>query len=136
MKRWVLMVIVVMLTAAVAVAQPRGPRDSEKAVADYLQLTPDQATAWQQIQKDTAAAVQPLRDNARSLREQLRTALDAASPDAAAVGALSIQLASVRKQIRAAHEEAKAKRMAVLTADQKTKFEAFEAARGHRRERN
>ena len=135
MKRWVLMTTVVMLAAAVAVAQPQGPRHSPKEIADYLQLTPDQVTAWQQIHKDTEAAMQPLRENARGLRQQLHTALDAASPDTAAVGSLTIQLASVRKEIRAAHEDAKAKRMAVLTADQKAKLEAFVAARGFRRER-
>jgi Spy/CpxP family protein refolding chaperone len=136
MKRWVLFVTVLMMAAAVA-AQPQR---SGKRVADYLQLTPDQVTAWQQIHQDAAATMEPLQENARSLREQLRAALDAPSPDAAAVGALSIQLASVRKEMRAAHEDAKAKRMAVLTPDQKAKLEAFEAAREsgrrHRREPN
>ena len=132
MKRWVLFVTAMMMAAALA-AQPQR---SQRRVADYLQLSPDQVTAWQQIHKDTAATMQPLQENARSLREQLRTALDAPSPDTAAVGALSIQLASVRKEMRAAHEGAKAKRMAVLTADQQAKLEAFEAARGARRQQH
>ncbi len=117
--------IVALFIAAIATAQPRPP---QKALADYLQLSDQQVTAWQQIQKDTAATVQPLAENAKDLHKQLETALSAASPDPTAVGKLAVSLRAVEDQIRAAHEAAKAKRIGVLNADQKVKFEAFEAA--------
>ncbi|HSP15255.1 MAG TPA: periplasmic heavy metal sensor [Thermoanaerobaculia bacterium] len=124
--RSISMAIALMFVAAIATAQPRGP---QHAVADFLQLSSEQITAWQQIQKDTAAAVQPLAANARDLQTQLDTALKAATPDAAAVGKLAISLHGIREQIRAAQDAAQAKRLAVLNADQKVKFQALESAR-------
>lgn len=126
-KRWISVAIVVLLAAAVAIAQP-GPGRGPKALADYLQLSDQQITSWQQIQKDTAAAAKPLAENARDLQKQLHTALQAATPDPTAVGKIAVQLESVRSQIRSAHEAADAKRLAVLNADQKAKFQAFQAA--------
>lgn len=121
--------ILALFLAAIATAQPGpGRRPPQKALAEYLQLSDQQVTAWQQIQKDTAATVQPLAENARDLHKQIGTALKAASPDPAAVGKLAVELHAVEEQIRAAHEAAKAKRVAALNADQKVKLEAFEAA--------
>ncbi len=121
--------ILALFIAAIAIAQPGpGPRPPQKAVAEYLQLSDQQVTTWQQIQKDTAATVQPLAENARDLHKQIETALEAATPDPAAVGKLAVELHAVQEKIRAAHEAGKAKRVAVLNADQKAKFEAFEAA--------
>jgi Spy/CpxP family protein refolding chaperone len=120
-------IVALLFLAAIANAQPM-PRGPQHAVAEYLQLTPEQLTSWQQIQKDTVAAVEPLVTKVRDLRSQLDAALKAATPDATAVGKLAISLHATQEQIRAAHDAAKAKRLAVLTADQKTKFEALEAA--------
>lgn len=121
---------IALLAAAAAIAQapPQHPQRPEAVLGAYLQLTPDQITAWQQIAKDTATAVKPLADNVAELEKQLDTALQASSPDAAAVGKLVISIDSTRAQIRALREGAKSKRAAVLTPDQKLKFDAFEAA--------
>ena len=123
----VVLAIAALFIAAIASAQPR-PEPPQKALAEYLQLTDAQITSWQQIQKDAHAAVQPLADKARDLHTQIDTALEAASPDATAVGKLVIALRSTEGQIKAVHDDAKAKRLAVLNAEQKTKLEAFEAA--------
>lgn len=139
--RWIpLATAVILLAAAVAVAQPvppGGPRSArpQAALAAYLQLTPDQIAAWQQIHKDTAAAVKPLADNAGDLRKQLEATVKAASPDPATVGKLVLSLHSVRDQIRTARENSKTKLLAVLTPEQKTKFEGFQAAAGFMRRR-
>jgi Spy/CpxP family protein refolding chaperone len=125
-KRWISIAIVALLAATVATAQP-GPA-GPKALASYLQLSDQQIASWQQIAKDTAATVKPLAENARDLQQQLRSALQAATPDPTAVGKLAVQLESVRAQIKAAHDAADAKRLAVLNADQKTKYQAFQAA--------
>lgn len=124
---------VVLLGAAVAAAQPFAlsasrPGGGEVALARYLQLTPDQIASWQQIHKDTAAAIKPLAVNARGLVEQIDAAVNSASPDPASVGRLALALHSVRNQIKALRERSRSKLMAVLSAEQKTKFEAFEAA--------
>lgn len=131
MKKSLVSIIAITLFAAgAAIAQmaPQNPPRPRAALASYVQLTPDQIATWQQIDKDTAAAVKPLADNARELDKQVHTALQASSPDPAAVGKLVVAADAVRDQIRVLREGAKAKRVAVLTADQKVKYEAFEAA--------
>ena len=127
MRKTISIFIVALLIAAVAAAQP-APGRPGKVLAGYLQLTPDQITAWQQINKDTAAALKPLASNARDLRTQLQTALSAATPDEAAIGRLAVSLHAVQEQIRAARQDAQNKRLAVLTADQRTKLDAIQAA--------
>jgi Spy/CpxP family protein refolding chaperone len=120
--------ILAILVATAAFAQPRAAR-----LAHYLDLTPDQIAAWKQIHTDTAALVQPLAASAHETRTQLKAALESASPDPAAVGKLAIALHATRAQIRAARADARAKLAAVLTPEQKTKFEALEAMKKHRR---
>jgi Spy/CpxP family protein refolding chaperone len=130
MKKWISIAIFALLVAAAATAQmapPAGPHPG-RVLADYLQLTPEQITTWQQIDRETATAVQPLVTHARDLRPQLDTAMKAAAPDATAIGNLALSLHAVRAQIQGIRETAKNKRLATLTADQKAKFDAFQAA--------
>lgn len=127
MKKSISIAVLTLLVAAVAGAQPAPPRPG-KVLAEYLQLTPDQISTWQQIKQETAAVVKPLAANARDLRTQLKTAVTAATPDPAAVGHLALSLHGVQEQIRTAQEAAKSKRIAALTADQQVKFDAFQAA--------
>jgi len=122
--------IALVMIAGMAFAQaPAGPpRPGLAALANYLQLTPDQKTAWRQIHEDTAALIKPLRENAIDLAKQLHTAIAASTPDHAAIGKLVLALHSVRDEIRATRKSSEEKLAAVLTAEQKTKFEAFLAA--------
>jgi Spy/CpxP family protein refolding chaperone len=122
--------IALVMIAAMAVAQaPAGPpRPGLAALANYLQLTPDQKTAWLQIHKDTAATIKPLRENALDLTKQLKAAMTATTPDPTAIGKLTLSLRSVREEIRAARKASEEKLAAVLTPEQKVKFEAFLAA--------
>jgi Spy/CpxP family protein refolding chaperone len=112
------------LAATAAFAQPRAAR-----LAHYLDLTPDQIAAWKQIHTDTAALIQPLAASAHETRTQLKAALESASPDPTAVGKLAIALHATRTQIRDARADARAKLEAVLTPEQKTKFEALKKHR-------
>lgn len=96
MKKVALTLVLAILAALPSVAQ-RGPRPDAPPppppLAEYLQLTPAQQTAWQQAHAEFEATVEPL-----------------------------------RAQERAAHEALETKLQSVLTPEQKTKFEAFEAA--------
>jgi len=94
----------------------------------YLELTPDQISAWKQIRTDTEATVRPLAQQARDLAKQLETALTAATPDATAVGKLAISLHATRAQLKAARDAADTKLRATLNDEQKTKYDAFKAA--------
>jgi Spy/CpxP family protein refolding chaperone len=104
-----------------------GPGNSS-ALAEYLGLTTEQKTAWETIQSETRTTIEALHEQERTLHEQLRTALDAGSTDAAALGNLLIQIRAIDAQIKTAHDAADAKFEATLTADQKVKFAAFQAA--------
>ncbi len=129
-KLFVAFLAITLLAAGTAIAQmpAQHPPRPAAILANYLQLTPDQVAAWKQVNTDTAAAVKPLAENARSIGKQLQTALQASSPDPAAVGKLAIAVHALRAQIKALRDSAKSERAAVLTADQKTKLDAFQAA--------
>lgn len=122
MKIRSLVAILVLAIAPLALAQ-----HPQAVIGKYLQLTPDQIASWKQINTDTSATVQPRAAKAKGLQKQLAAALDA-NADSATVGNLTLALHDTRAQIRAARQAANAKRTVVLTAEQKTKFEAFQAA--------
>ncbi len=130
MKKYIVAIAAITLMTGIAFAQagPQHPPRPQAVLAHYLQLTPDQITAWQQIEKDTAAAVKPLAQNERDLQKQVKTALEAPNPDPLAVGKLVVSADALREQIKGLRDAAKSKRLALLTADQKTKFDAFQAA--------
>ena len=121
--RSITILLVALFVAVGAMAQQPKPA---AVLAQYLQLTPDQAAAWKQIRSDAVTAAKPLVADLRDLRQQLAAAVKA--NDEAAAGKLTLQIALAREQLRAAREAANAKLEAVLTPDQKTKFEAFQAA--------
>jgi Spy/CpxP family protein refolding chaperone len=130
MKRALILITIVTAIAATAVAQPGpppGPRHD--VLADYLQLTDAQKSAWQSARSDFEATVKSLHDQEKSIHDQIEQALSSTSPDPTAIGKLVIQGKSIRDQIKAAHDALESKLESVLTADQKTKYAAFEAAR-------
>jgi Spy/CpxP family protein refolding chaperone len=104
--------------------QGRGP----KAVAKFLELTPAQETAWKKIQTETAAAVKPLRDRMTETQKQLDEASQSPTPDSATIGKLTLAVRDTQTQIHLLHEQGREKFSALLTADQKAKYDAFEAA--------
>jgi len=129
MKRLSIAILLLLVAASLA-AQPAPNAQAARGVvlAKYLELTPDQVAAWKQIRTDTAAALRPIGEQARDLRKQLETAMTAANPDAATVGKLTLSLHSLRGQAKTIREASRTKLRDVLTAEQKTKFDAFEAA--------
>jgi Spy/CpxP family protein refolding chaperone len=136
MKRIVTAAIFVLAAASLGLAQPApppgppGPHHAPKGdpLADYLALTPDQKTQWDAARTAFEAATKPLRDHADATQEQLEQLLDSKSNDAAAIGTLMIDIRNTRDQIKTAHDALDARLEALLTAEQRTKFEAFRAA--------
>jgi Spy/CpxP family protein refolding chaperone len=111
----------------------RSPEDvlhNPRALARYLKLTPAQVEAARKLQQELKAAVDPLREAQKGLREALRTELEAASPNACEVGEAALALHANREQIRAEVEEFDDKFSALLTPEQLARYEALkEAAR-------
>ena len=131
MKRALILITLVTLMAATAIAQPAGPPPPPRhdVLADYLQLTDAQRSTLQSAHSDFEATARSLHDQERAIHDQIEQALSSATPDPTAIGKLVIQCKSIRDQIKAAHDALEAKLESVLTADQKAKYAAFEAAR-------
>lgn len=123
MKRTLLVVAVVLALAIPALAQQgqgRGPRpeiptagqqavelDGSRArevVIQFLELTPEQVTAWDALLETRKAAVEPLREQLRAVEEDLAELLEGENPDPAAVGTLVLQGKALREQIAAANQ--------------------------------
>jgi Spy/CpxP family protein refolding chaperone len=110
-------------------AGPGGPPPgggNGAALAEYLDLTTDQKASWETVQDELRATIESFRDQQETLHEQLETALEGS--DATAIGNLMLQIRAIHEQIKAAHDSAHDKFAALLTAEQKVKFDAFEAA--------
>jgi Spy/CpxP family protein refolding chaperone len=109
-----------------------GP-DAGRILGEYLALTDAQRSAADAIESEFRESVEPLHERMHTLHDQLEAARGGS--DTAAIGALLQQLDATRAQIDAARKATDAKFSALLTAEQKTKFDAFRAAVEFLRER-
>lgn len=96
-----------------------------------LNLSTDQKVQWDAIHQQLEASVKPLFGQHRAAEDQLNAAVNASNPDAAEVGRAFLAMRAIDKQIKAAHEATQAKIGAILTPDQKTKFDAMHSDMHH-----
>lgn len=108
---------------------PGGRPPGDAALVNYLQLTTDQKSAWDAAHKDFGGSVQPLFDKQRAAHQQLDTALQSKSTDPCSLGTQLLAIHAIGDQIKAAHDALDQKLDSILTADQKARYEAFQAAR-------
>ena len=118
--------LITLLGAFGALAQQPPLPPMGDPLADYLQLTAEQRTAWQTAHQDFDTATQALRDQEKALHDQLDTALQGTDP--CAIGKLILQIRSTDDQMKAAHDALEQKLVSVLTPEQKVKFDAFKFA--------
>jgi Spy/CpxP family protein refolding chaperone len=109
---------------------PEGPemgmgRGGGQGMINYLGLTDSQVTAWQGLREQLHMTLQPIREQRMALQEQIHTALTSGTPDACAVGQLMVQVHALGDQARAAREANQASFVALLTPDQKVKYQQF-----------
>ena len=122
-----------------AIAEPghgyrgRGPARGLLPPPGYLDLTEEQIEAAEAIREGVRSEMSAARDERRTLREQLKAMLDGESPDAKAVGQLAIDLHAMRERTRATLEDAEARFVELLTAEQLEKWENFKELRQGRR---
>jgi Spy/CpxP family protein refolding chaperone len=98
------------------------PGVARQALARYLELTPEQMAAWDELLATLRSTVAPLHTQIAALQEQLEQLLGEANPDPAAVGALVIQIKKLRDQVAAAHSAYVAGFEALLSPEQLAKL--------------
>ena len=131
MKRTFILVTVVLVVAASLIAGERRERSEERGeLSQYLQLTSDQKSAWESAKAEFGAVAQPLEQKHRALMEEVEASLKSKSPDACGIGSNVIAAQAARDQLRVAREALAQRQKSVLTPEQRTKFDAFLAARG------
>lgn len=97
-----------------------------------LALTPEQQVSLGRLQDQLEAAVRPLAESMRSAHGQLRTLLDAATPDPAAVGTQAIAIDRARTGMRAAWERFETAFTASLSETQRAAYRVLQETRpGH-----
>jgi Spy/CpxP family protein refolding chaperone len=124
--------------AAIASDEPAGreERRAERrvghgraALVEYLGLTDQQKTGWRALHEQRREAMKPFAEEGRALRQRLREAVEAPTPDPAAVGEATLALKAHREKARAEREGFRAKLEGLLDPAQKEKLKALEAAR-------
>ena len=141
-RRWVGVAVATLSAAACAATiasagepagdEPRAVRRAGRggaALAEYLGLTEQQKTAWRALHEERREAMKPVVEEGRTLRERLREAVQAPSPDPTAVGEATLALEAHRQKTRAQHETFQARLEGLLDAAQKERLKAFQAAR-------
>jgi Spy/CpxP family protein refolding chaperone len=120
---------------ASAGTQPSGRQGGDRGqrMAEYLGLTEDQKATWATLREEHKAEMAPLREEGRALHDSLRSAMDAANPDPAAVGAATLAMKQHREKIKAAEDAFHTRLAGTLSDEQRTKFEALKAAHHGRR---
>lgn len=98
-----------------------------------LDLTPEQQVTLARLQDELEATVGPLADGMRAAHQQLRTLLDAPSPDPTAVGTQAIAIDQARDGMRAARESFETEFTAILTDTQRAIYQALQEERPGRR---
>ncbi|HYS52133.1 MAG TPA: Spy/CpxP family protein refolding chaperone [Thermoanaerobaculia bacterium] len=122
-----LAITVILLLAATLTFAGEEPRLGRE-VAEFLQLTPAQKTAWDNAHADFRTATTPLFTRIEQLGRDVEVALKSKTADACGVGSMLLAQQAVLDQVKAQKETLQQKIEAVLTPDQRTKYEAFKAA--------
>lgn len=97
-----------------------------------LDLTAEQQVTLGRLQQELEATVQPLAAGMRTAHQQLRTLLDADSPDPAAVGTQAIAIDQARDEMRVAWERFETDFTATLTETQRAIYQALREERHDR----
>jgi Spy/CpxP family protein refolding chaperone len=129
----VLMGSLLLVCGSVAVAQ--GQAGQMARLKRFLALTDTQVNDIGALLRKHRQAAFPLRQDLRAGNHELQNALDTAEPNPNTVGQLVIARNGLTKQLRALNVKLQSDIAAVLTPEQKQKFEQMKARRGARRGR-
>lgn len=134
----VLAALLVTVLSSVAVAQApaaQSPMARMAKLKTYLGLTDQQAADIRDLLKTHQTATFPIRQDLRARAQELRNALDAAQPNAAAIGQLVIAQHSLKTQLQTLDLKLQSDIAAKLTPEQQQKFEQLRSRTGKRARR-
>ena len=97
-------------------------------VQSYLSLTDAQIQNLQQLRESEWAALKPIMEQMRPLRQSMHAEMRGSSPDSAAASKLRASMQALEQQAAPIRSSFQQQAMAILTADQKTKLTALETA--------
>lgn len=142
--KWMTMAAVMTLSASLAFAAPHdgmgkrgrhGRHGGEmlgQRMAEKLNLTDAQKQQIRDLNKSFRENNKQVFENAKALHQELRAAKEA--NDTAKLEALKPRMEAQRAQMKQLHDAQQTKFLAVLTAEQRTQWEALKAERQQRRE--
>jgi len=96
------------------------------ALKAFLALTDAQLEELVKLRRDEQEALRPIREQMAVKAKALREALSAGSPDAAAVGQLTLDLRTLRQQVQQMNEDYHTKALGLLDDAQKTKLQTLQ----------
>jgi len=146
MKR-ISMILILTLIAVTAIAAPgrgRGPGGAQGAqqgpgeilppplLAEFLGLTEAQIAQIQPLRETMRATIEPLREQQKANHEQIRAAVEAGN--AAQAGQLLVANHNLGQQIKAARDTFETAFEALLTSEQKAKWDVYQEIVELRRE--
>ena len=102
-----------------------GHRGGFERLAKKLNLSDAQKAQIKQIREAGKTTVQPLRENMKSIRQQMDAATADGKFDEAQVQSLATQQANIMAQLTVERERAKSQIFAVLTPEQQTQAKAL-----------
>ncbi len=76
---------------------------SHNAVVAFLDLTPEQVEAWNEMHRIHRESEQPLKEDIAGVQEEIDALFEAGSPDPAAAGALFIERRALTDQLVQVH---------------------------------
>jgi periplasmic protein CpxP/Spy len=142
--KWMTMAAVMTLSASLAFAAPhdgfgkggkRGRHGGQmfgQRMAEKLNLTDAQKQQIRDLNKSFRQNNKQVFENAKALRKELRAAREA--NDTAKLESLKPQMETQRAQMKQLHDAQQARIVSLLTAEQRTQWEALKAERQQRRE--
>jgi Spy/CpxP family protein refolding chaperone len=98
----------------------------EEFLAKALNLTADQKVAVKKLHQDLMAKAQPLMQQHKQQRDELKALLDGTNPDAGEIGQKTLASHATELQLKALHDDFKTKLGALLTPAQQTKLQQME----------
>jgi hypothetical protein len=136
MKKVAIITTVFLMAAGILYAGEGPGNEHHQQLAEYLQLSAAQQAAFENAHADFHTATAPLFERWAQLGHDTEAALKNKSADACAIGNMMIASQAISDQIKAQKTALEQKLEAMLTPDQKTKYEAFKAARPQMMERH